>query len=264
MITSTTPVTALISTKGLSTSITAIHLDGSTDWILAAQSLLAWTGQTLTVKPTADLKLGVAYWGRSEVTGRGLLALVGRGSISEIQLKAGESYVIHPSNVIAYTINSHRPLPYRLNSSSFRLQVPNFTKRLLANTQFSRVLWNSVTWQTVSGFFFKIRTWIRRTIWGDRLFLHFYGPTTILVQTRAPRRTDSLSSSELSEVADVQPSAVQPLVELEKLRSNAESANKIAAKKDPVKAKLQTIRTASVDKDGKVSFESTGDLAPAR
>lgn len=34
--------------------------------------------------------------GTSEVTGRGLLAIAGRGSVYQVVLKAGESYVFHP------------------------------------------------------------------------------------------------------------------------------------------------------------------------
>lgn len=38
----------------------------------------------------------LAHWGSSLVTGRGLLALVGKGQIYQVQLKAGEEYTVHP------------------------------------------------------------------------------------------------------------------------------------------------------------------------
>lgn len=38
----------------------------------------------------------VAHWGSSEVTGRGLLALVGNGQLYSIELKQGEQYIAHP------------------------------------------------------------------------------------------------------------------------------------------------------------------------
>ena len=38
----------------------------------------------------------LAHWGNSQVTGRGLLALVGKGQVYQIMLKAGEQYVAHP------------------------------------------------------------------------------------------------------------------------------------------------------------------------
>lgn len=39
--------------------------------------------------------------GRSEVTGRGLLAIVGRGSVYQVVLQAEESYVIHPRSALS-------------------------------------------------------------------------------------------------------------------------------------------------------------------
>lgn len=48
---STTPLTALISTNG---SFAVVHLDGSKDWRIPGKALLAWTGQSLTVKPTVN------------------------------------------------------------------------------------------------------------------------------------------------------------------------------------------------------------------
>lgn len=38
----------------------------------------------------------VTNWGSSEVTGRGLMALVGRGQVYSVELKAGEQYIAHP------------------------------------------------------------------------------------------------------------------------------------------------------------------------
>ena len=38
-------------------------------------------------------------WGNSKVTGRGLLALAGKGQIYSIDLKAGEQYIVHPRYV---------------------------------------------------------------------------------------------------------------------------------------------------------------------
>ena len=260
-IASTTPVTALISTKGPNTSMTVVHLDGTTDWMLAGRSLLAWTGQTLSVRPTVNLKMNMAHWGNSEVTGRGLLALVGQGSVSEIDLKLGESYVVHPSNVIAYTINPHPPLPYRFKSSSFRLQVPKITS-WLPDTRFFNAMKESGTWRAISRMFFEIRTWARRTIWGDRLFLQFHGPTTILLQTRASRLGDVLTSRDVNEVADVQPGMTQPLVTLSRLRNKSQPLDMSSTEAGSVAMKSATMQTASIGKDGKVSFKPIYDPMP--
>lgn len=45
---STTPVTALISTNS---AIAVVTMDGSIDWKLFGKTLLAWTGQTLSIQP---------------------------------------------------------------------------------------------------------------------------------------------------------------------------------------------------------------------
>ena len=238
-------------------------MDGTTDWMLAGPSLLAWTGQTLSVRPTANLKMNMAHWGGSEVIGRGLLALIGKGSVSEIDLKPGESYVVHPSNVVAYTMNPHPPLPYRFKSSSFRLQVPNIASRL-PDTRFFKVMKETGTWRTISRILFAVRTWARRTIWGDRLFLQFHGPTTILLQTRASRISDILTSRDVNEVADVEPGMTQPLVMLSRLQAKAESPNTTVKKVESATVKSPTMQTASIGKDGKVSFEPIGELAPSR
>lgn len=79
------------------------------------RALLAWTGRSLTIRPTINTSLvrtpgcverspanfmkSVAHWGSSEVTGRGLLALVGSGQLYSVELKAGEQYVVHPRYV---------------------------------------------------------------------------------------------------------------------------------------------------------------------
>lgn len=56
-ISSTSPVTALISPKSAVTSLAVVPLDGSTDWMVVGHSLLAWTGQTLSVKPTINTQM---------------------------------------------------------------------------------------------------------------------------------------------------------------------------------------------------------------
>lgn len=96
-ISSTSPVTALISTKASISSIVTVNLDGRNDWVISQrQALLAWTGHTLGLTPQYNVKLGLANWGNTYITGRGLLALAGSGQIYQIQVKDGESYVAHP------------------------------------------------------------------------------------------------------------------------------------------------------------------------
>jgi len=170
-VSSTTPITALVSPKSPISSLVTVHLDGRKDWLIAQrQALLAWTGQTLSLKPQYNAKLGVAHWGNTYVTGRGLLALAGRGQIYQIQLQAGETYVAHPANVVAYTMSATPPLPFRFKSSNLRFQVPNLGfGTLLQRVKFFRVMSETATWRTLASAHHSLRTWLRRSIWGDRV-----------------------------------------------------------------------------------------------
>ena len=218
--------------------------------MLSAKALLAWTGQTLSLRPTVDYKVSMAYWGHTEVTGRGLVALVGRGSTSEMTIGEGESYVVHPGHVLAYSMNATAPVPYRFKSTSFRLQIPNLAS-YLPDTRFFRVMRESETWRTVGRILFILRTWTRRTIWGDRLFLRFQGPTTLLLQTRASKATEVLTSRDISESADLEPGALDKLVKKNSDQPNQSTDNVTQS----VEAKAPAMRTASVSRDGKVTFQ---------
>ncbi|MCJ1265421.1 Altered inheritance of mitochondria protein 24, mitochondrial [Lobaria immixta] len=246
---STTPVTALVSTNS---AIAVVKLDGSIDWKLFGKALLAWTGQTLSIQPELAPNASRAHWGNSEITGRGLLAIAGQGSIYQVILDAGEEYIVHPSNVIAYTINSTPPSPYRLKSSSFRLQTPNINiTSLFRDIRFFRVMQETVTWQAIRKLFFSLRTWSRRTIWGDRLFLEFHGPTKILLQSRASRLNEMLTNEEIDAIAGTTPGAVHQIA---KLQSN-ENEKKTDSREQTSSAKqVPKMSFASVGQDGKVKI----------
>lgn len=219
------------------------------------KALLAWTGHTLSVTPTMNHKMSMAHWGNSEITGRGLVALAGPGQIYEVRLKQGEEFVAHPGNVVAYTITQHPPLPYRLKSSSLRFQVPNLgLSGYLPDIKFFRVMRQTATWKALANILFSLRTATRRTIWGDRLFLQFHGPTTILMSSRASHISDVLTSRDVNEIADSPAGAVQSAVELAAKPKVDESPEPKATPQQP-----KTIRVASVGTDGKVRFKEAED-----
>jgi uncharacterized protein (AIM24 family) len=254
-ISSTSPITALISTKSPTTSFTVVHLNGTVDWMITQRkALLAWTGHTLSVSPKINRGMSLAHLGNTEVTGRGLLALAGPGQIYQVTLKPGEEYVAHPGNVVAYTITQHPPLPYRLKSSSLRFQIPNINfSRFLPDAKFFRVMKDSKTWSTLSKLFFSVRTAARRTIWGDSLFLQFHGPTTILMSSRASRISDVLTNRDINEIADSQAGAAQSAVTLA-----GKPKTEVVEKKA---ADIPTgFRVATVGKEGKVEFEDAENV----
>ncbi|KAL2072366.1 hypothetical protein VTL71DRAFT_11709 [Oculimacula yallundae] len=257
-ISSTSPITALISTKSPLTSFTVLHLNGTVDWMVAQRkALLAWTGHTLSVSPTVNRGMSFAHWGNSEITGRGLVALAGPGQIYQIALKAGEEYVAHPGNVVAYTITQHPPLPYRLKSSSLRFQIPSLgLGYLVPDVKFFRVMRESSTWRGLTSLLFNLRTSARRTIWGDSLFLKFHGPTTILLSSRASRISDVLTSKDVNEIADTTAGALQSAVTLSQKPKQIEDTTK----------QFTDVPTgfhyAQVSRDGNVKFEEAKEVLP--
>ncbi|EPE26803.1 TRAP-like protein [Glarea lozoyensis ATCC 20868] len=258
-ISSTSPVTALISTKSPLTSFTVLHLNGTVDWVIAQRkALLAWTGHTLSVSPSANWGMSLAHWGNSQVTGRGLVALAGPGQIYQVDLKPGEQYVAHPGNVVAYTMTQNPPLPYRLKSSNLRFQIPNlgFTS-LISNIKFFRVMRETSTWRGITKLLFSLRTATRRTIWGDRLFLQFHGPNTILISSRASRISDVLTSRDVNEIADSPAGAVQNAVTL----ANKPKADEHGSSKQVMDVPTG-FHTAEVSKDGKVKFADVESVKP--
>ncbi|KAF1356654.1 mitochondrial biogenesis AIM24-domain-containing protein [Delphinella strobiligena] len=243
-ITSTSPYTALISSKSPVSTFSVIHLDGRLDWMIAQRdALLAWTGHSLNVKPQVNTQMGLAHWGSSRITGRGLICLSGKGQVYQLALKSGEEYVVHPNNVIAYSIMQHAPQPYRFRSSTLRFQVPDATS-LLPDTRFFRIVRESKTWRVLAATAFTLRTWTRRTIWGDRLFLRFQGPANILVQSRGARITESLTSRDVNEIADTPAGALQSA-----LTSKTPVASTLPSEssKTPVKLSYATVDKGKVD-----------------
>ncbi|KIW03103.1 uncharacterized protein PV09_05748 [Verruconis gallopava] len=268
-ISSSSPLSLLISTKSPLTSFTVLHLDGRLDWMLAQRSaLLAWSGHNLTIRPRMNSRLSLQHWGNTFASGRGLIALVGKGQIYQVSLKEGEEYVAHPSNVLAYSMNGHPPQPYRFRSTTLKMQVPSLTG-YLPETRFFVEMRKSPLWKFLARALYNIRTWTRRNVWGDRLFLQFKGPTTILVQSRGARLADSLSAREVNEIADVPAGVVQAALRGETAGLNAEAtepekkAESLSKEKsvrqstsEPAETKPAGVIWATVSREGKVDFKA--------
>ncbi|RAL09661.1 AIM24 family protein [Aspergillus homomorphus CBS 101889] len=268
-ISSASPVTALVSVRSPNTSFAVVHLDGSIDWMVAQRrALLAWTGRSLAIRPTINTNLSLAHWGSSEVTGRGLLALIGNGQLYSVELKAGEQYIVHPSNVVAYTISSHPPRPYRFKSTTLKFQVPGLKSlpNFIQGSKFLQAMSESDTWKSTMKLVHKLRTWSRMTIWGDRLFLQFDGPTTILLQTRGPRINEVLTTHEVNEIASaprgltIGPAKPQTSAEDPVRRAAEEAVNAAPVPSRTVDELFQEAKgtaqsIAKLTKDGKVIFE---------
>ncbi|KAK9447066.1 mitochondrial biogenesis AIM24-domain-containing protein [Limtongia smithiae] len=236
-ITSTTPLTALITAKSSAsatqTTFAVLTLDGRVDWTLGQRSaLLAWAGTTITLTPKLTPNLSLARWGNTVVSGRGEVAVVGKGQIYQVSLTdKDDEFVVHPANVLAYTSGvpgQKKPAPYRLKHLRFRLQIPGFLKFFskpsiitpsatpspatspslateIAHTPLARFL--ARRWASIAGA-------LRTLVFGDDLFIRFSGPATVLIQSRAPRLADVIPAAEvreLRELARVQSPAFAPV-----------------------------------------------------
>jgi hypothetical protein len=181
----------------------------------------------------------------------------------------------HNSNVVAYTMTSNPPRPYRFKSTTLKFQVPGLKSlpNIFQNSKFIRDMADSDTWKTTMKILHKVRTWSRMTIWGDRLFLQFDGPTKILLQTRGPRINDIMSAREINEIADTPRgltfdptnSAKQPRVDGDEFRNVAHDAvhagpgpsRTIEELENEMKGISQSI--ATLTKEGKVIIEKIAE-----
>lgn len=223
-------------------------------------ALLAWTGHTLAVTPRIQRQLPVAHWGSSELTGRGLAALSAKGHIYQLSLAEGEEFVVHPSNVVAYTVTKSPPLPFRFKSTNLiTLQIPSAVTTWLESIQFFREVRKTETYKFLARLAFGLRTATRRTIWGDRLFLQFRGPSTILMSSRASRVSDVLTDEDVNEIADAPAGSVPAAVERATDQTPRPSAEEQRDTKTADAAAVD-INAASGGEDGKVKFEDSKNL----
>lgn len=282
-ISATTPITALISTKSPTTTFSVLHLDGTTDWIVSQRNaLLAWTGHTISLSPRIQRQLSVAHWGSTHVTGRGLAALSAPGQIYQLTLAEGEEIVVHPGSVVAYSVSRDRPQPFRFKSSTLRLRVPSLTSWVW-ETDPVKKLCKTDTYKLLARAWWSLRTTARRTIWGDRLFLQFKGPTTIIMSSRGVRLADVLSKEQVNEIAEAPPGSVaaaleplgqqqgqqqgQPLGQQQgqpqgqpQGQQQGEGDEGKADAKATAEQAPSALHVASVKRDGKVAFEDAKDL----
>lgn len=255
---STSPITALIATSSPTTTFSVLHLDGTTDWMVAQRNaLLAWTGHTLQPSPRLQRGLSLAHWGNTLLTGRGLAALSAPGQAYQLTLGEGEEVVLHPSHVVAYSLNRSPPQPFRLRSSSLRLQVPRVPASVSALagrlvpaglSRFWANMRDTSTYRYLARLLFALRTAARRSVWGDRLFLQFKGPATVIMSSRGARVRDVLSREQVAEIADVEAGQVPDAVELASKPRETHVGQRLSEQ-------ASAIRVASVGRDGKVTFE---------
>lgn len=167
-------------------------------------------------------------------------------------------------------MTANPPLPYRFKSTSLRFQIPSLTG-LFPNVKFFEEMRKTQAFKTLAQFLFTLRTWTRRTIWGDRvsvfalstsfqiidniaaqLFLQFRGPSTILIQSRAGRLSHSLTTRDVNEIADTPAGAVQDAITLDMRKESGHGSTTSSAAGS--EAHKEKVTYAEVGADGKVKF----------
>ena len=150
---------------------------------------------------------------------------------------------------------------------------------MVQNTKFFRTMIKTATWRALATTYYTLKTWLRRTVWGDRvshvlakitrpqnantaqqLFLRFEGPTTMLVQSRASRISDVLTLRNVDEIADSPPGAVEDAA-TRKIKEEIKSIGEGTKAPIPNTDASGTVRYATV-KDGKAEFETPKVEAP--
>jgi Mitochondrial biogenesis AIM24 len=179
--------------------------------------------------------------------------------------------------VLAYSLSNSNapPTPYRFKSSSINLQIPIVFGNFFPSSRFVQNIKKGDTYKFFANIAYRIRTWSRRTIWGDRLFLQFTGPTTLLLQSRSARLSDALSTREVNEIADAPPGVVRAAVENARsgdgqmregsgaARTGVEGAT-VSAQPSGAARKEPRLSYASVTRDGKVKIEETKTFSQSK
>ncbi|KAF3926488.1 hypothetical protein AA313_de0208239 [Arthrobotrys entomopaga] len=262
-ISSTTPLTCLVSTNSPNTTFAVIELDGAVDWMVTQRNaLLAWSGHSIQTTPIINRRMSPAHWSNSRISGRGLAALVGKGQVYQIILGDGEEMIIHPTHLLAYSIGLERPRPYRLAQTTLRFQLPRLAilRSLFPRSQFIETMMRTETYKAISKVLYGFKTWLRRVLWGDRLFLQFKGPSTILVQSRTSRLADMFTKDEINDIAAVEPGALDqfhpPSVAADSSAAAALGLSSGGEAIGQVREENLTVKVATV-KNGKVVFEDS-------
>ena len=78
------------------------------------------------------------------------------------------------SNVLAYSLSIQEPIPYRIQSSSIKFQIPGFLSiNSFYNLYFVRHMRESTVWKLMKRTAFAVGTWARRVMLGDKVRYHF-------------------------------------------------------------------------------------------
>lgn len=164
---SSTPVETLISCSQ-STSLTALELDGTIDWILtASNSLHSYSGESLVIVPRSRWRTrrGRPDFNHTFITGRGSVALAANGQIYTIVVREKETMLINRDSLVAYSVDA--------NNLNAALPRPVSLLHTLEEKSTANSAWS------------RFKSWTSEFIWADpNKYFKVQGPTTLLVQSQ--------------------------------------------------------------------------------
>jgi len=95
-----------------------------------------------------------------------------------------------------------------------------------------------------------------------QLFLRFHGPTTLLLQSRAARISDVLTSRDINEIADVEPGQISSPATLRREEPDKATASTTTGSVPmPAAIKGPSMSYASVSRTGEVRFEALAETS---
>ena len=264
---SASPASLTLASPSPNTSVVVLSLDGRTDWrVLRRNSLLAWSGSGSSLNISTHLAPktpGLANWIAQTLTGRGLVALAARGGSYEVKLRESEEFLAHPSHIVAYSLSSTPPETYRLSHTRLRIAIPSLGQ-YLPDAKFVRAVRESATWRLLGRALFRIRQWLRVAVWGERVFLRFRGPGTVVLQGRhgglVSGMRESVEEREVAGWADSSAGSVQVAVtQAARKGVNGEHGSQRTApgSESVGKGGMKTednVTYASIGRDGKVAW----------
>ncbi|KAI4210179.1 MAG: hypothetical protein LQ351_006933 [Letrouitia transgressa] len=191
--------------------------------------------------------MGLGNRGSSEITGRGLLAIAGRGSISQIKLEVNENYVVHPrlQPYFRSTVAIQAP-NFFISTAGSGPWIVHFTRSNRAFPDRARIIYLAINGTLPVQFTNLVKeTYLGRS-----------RPVTILLQTRGGKSTDILTTRDINDIADTPAGALETRLP-STLGSSITTNSKLEPSTPQSDKKNTPLNFANVDRSGKVSFEKS-------
>ncbi|KAA8913820.1 hypothetical protein TRICI_003102 [Trichomonascus ciferrii] len=251
---SASPVCTLVSSMD---PLAVLTLDGTIDWVVARSNALhTFSGEQLIVEARRRgvLRKNRPQFSHTFLSGRGTVALSGKGQLYKVSLEPGESFLALKDNLVAYSVDSnnrniesprYHHIPYTLEQ-----QQPQ------QNESASVVSKDLSLLERLKALYQGFATTVRRFVHSESgKFVRIAGPTTLLLQSTVPSYVPDLPGLNLNAnplEGEIQRTA-RSIVEEE----NYEEEKKVMAGMPGRPEDHLKIATVSA---GKVSLQSTKDF----